>query len=44
MNLADDGEEVHGYRWPKIIAAVEVAALSSAVTSDPIASCGCYRQ
>ena len=31
-NPADDGEEVHGYRWLKIIAAVEVAALSCAVT------------
>ena len=34
----DEGEEVHTYRGPRVIAPEEVAALIRVVTSEPIAS------
>ena len=34
----DEGEEVHAYRCPRVIAPEEVAALSRAVTSESIDS------
>ena len=36
----DEGEEVHAYRGPRVMFPLEVAALTRAVTSEPIAS-GC---
>ena len=34
----DDGEEVHAYCGSRVIAPEEVAALSRAVSSEPVAS------
>ena len=40
MNTScDEGEEVHAYRGPRVIAPEEVATLSRTVTCEPLASC-----